>query len=82
VRSPAVVEIQIPPEQGSRLAALRQKFHLSACPNLPGQLSRRPADWTGCLDALKSGAVPADFLGTQDRDQGRHDRTPFRTWRE
>ena len=45
-------------------------------------LSRRPADWTGFLDALKSGAVPADFLDAQDRDQGRHDRDPFKAWRE
>ncbi|MHB1304538.1 MAG: hypothetical protein ACYCZB_13835 [Acidiphilium sp.] len=30
----------------------------------------RPKDWNGLFDAIKAGGVPADFLSTNERDQG------------
>lgn len=41
-------------------------------------LSRRPASWDGffALDATTD--VPSDFLTEADRDQGHHDRDPFK----
>lgn len=40
-------------------------------------LSRKPADWTGFLDALKGADIPADFLGPGDRDRGAQVRDPL-----
>jgi antitoxin VapB len=40
-------------------------------------LSRKPADWEGFFAAIRSGAVPADFLGAAERDHGLQDRDPF-----
>lgn len=40
-------------------------------------LSRKPADWAGFLAALKGAAIPADFLGPADRDQGIQARDPL-----
>ncbi|MFV3128445.1 antitoxin [Niveispirillum sp. KHB5.9] len=40
-------------------------------------LSRKPADWTGFLTALKGADMPADFLGPADRNQGIQARDPF-----
>ena len=45
-------------------------------------LSRRPANWDGFHAALKEADVPADFLTEADRNQGNHDRDPFKGWRE
>jgi antitoxin VapB len=45
-------------------------------------LSRRPATWDGFFEALDGVEVPADFLGTSERDQGRPGRDPFESWKE
>ena len=45
-------------------------------------LSRKPATWDDFLAALKEVKVPVGFLGKKERDQGRHDRDPFKGWRE
>jgi antitoxin VapB len=45
-------------------------------------LSRKPASWDGFLVALKGAAVPAGFLGKNERKQAAHDRDPFKDWAE
>lgn len=40
-------------------------------------LSRKPASWDDFFIALKGAAVPADFLGEKERNQGTQDRDPF-----
>lgn len=45
-------------------------------------LSRRPATWDDFFAALEDAEVPADFLGKQERNQGKQDRDPFKGWSE
>jgi antitoxin VapB len=41
-------------------------------------LSRKPESWDGFLSLLQGDAVPADYLGEQERDQGAvASRAPF-----
>jgi antitoxin VapB len=40
-------------------------------------LSRKPSTWDGFFAALKNADIPADFLGTKERNQGTQDRDPF-----
>jgi antitoxin VapB len=45
-------------------------------------LSRKPATWDDFFAALDGANVPADFLSTEDRNQGTQDRDPFDGWHE
>jgi antitoxin VapB len=45
-------------------------------------LSRKPATWDGFFAALEGADVPADFMDKKERNQGRHDRDPFKAWSE
>jgi len=45
-------------------------------------LSAKPTDWEGFFEALKGLSVPDDFLGDEERNQGPHDRDPFKDWKE
>lgn len=40
-------------------------------------LSSKPSTWDGFFEALKAADFPADFLSTEDRAQGIHDRDPL-----
>ena len=40
-------------------------------------LSRRPADWTGFLQAVEAAEVPADFLDAEERRQTAQTRDPL-----
>jgi antitoxin VapB len=40
-------------------------------------LSARPSNWDGFFAALDATDFPAEFLGPQDRAQGRQDRDPL-----
>ena len=40
-------------------------------------LSRRPENWDSFFLALEGADVPADFLNTEDRNQGSQDRDPL-----
>jgi antitoxin VapB len=44
--------------------------------------SRKPATWDRFFAALIAANVAADFMDEKERKQGRHDRDPFKTWRE
>jgi antitoxin VapB len=41
-------------------------------------LSRKPATWDDFFAALDGASVPTDFLGKKERNQGAHDRDPFK----
>ena len=41
-------------------------------------LSRRPASWAGFFALDASTQVSADFMSEADRNQGMHDRDPFK----
>jgi len=43
-------------------------------------LSRKPANWDGFLSALNGTEVPVDFLDSNERTQGAHNRDPFEDW--
>lgn len=40
-------------------------------------LSRKPADWTGFLSALRDAEVPTDFLNCGEKDHGPQNRDPL-----
>lgn len=40
-------------------------------------LSRKPSSWDDFFISLKGAAVPVDFLGENERNQGTQDRDPF-----
>jgi antitoxin VapB len=45
-------------------------------------LSRKPATWDDFFATLKGANVPADFLDEKERNQGMHDRDPFKGYHE
>ncbi len=45
-------------------------------------LSRKPDNWNGFFAALDGLAVPADFLGAEDRAPVEDDHDPFEGWVE
>lgn len=45
-------------------------------------LSRKPDNWDGFFAALDGLAVPADFLGAEERARVEDDRDPFEGWVE
>lgn len=45
-------------------------------------LSRKPDNWDGFFAALDGLAVPADFLGAEERARVEYDRDPFEGWVE
>lgn len=40
-------------------------------------LSRKPDNWDDFFALIDKGAVPAGFLGAEERDQGEQDRDPL-----
>jgi antitoxin VapB len=45
-------------------------------------LSAKPNSWDEFFEALKSTAVPTDFLNEKERRQGVQNRDPFEGWSE
>lgn len=45
-------------------------------------LSRKPADWDSFFSVIDGGAVPADFLAPDERQQPPQERDPFEGWDE
>lgn len=45
-------------------------------------LSRKPESWDGLFALDEKTDVPADFMGTKDREQNSQTRDPFEDWKE